>query len=263
MLISPAFLASLPPGWADADMVTRAASLKVEPVNPGVYMVDGGAEPHWVNTVDDDVPGCDCGDHVWRDRICKHALAVLLHDRDPHARLASWRAVAGVAPVIRSVAQRVNLPVLGLLQNGWYRNPERVAQLFARRPEARRDMIASLLFAGCTTGRRLRSHLGSLCDHITWEEASPRIGGESGACFPADAAHIRAALADVRPLVVVAFGRVAQDGMRQVAEFTGTVIEAPHPAARHPGTQDGLHAASRVLLKAVGLAAPPAAVDEW
>ena len=26
------------------------------------------------------VPRCDCGDHIWRERICKHILAALLRE---------------------------------------------------------------------------------------------------------------------------------------------------------------------------------------
>jgi hypothetical protein len=30
-------------------------------------------------------PRCDCGDHLWRERICKHILAALL--REGHERV--------------------------------------------------------------------------------------------------------------------------------------------------------------------------------
>jgi hypothetical protein len=26
------------------------------------------------------IPRCDCGDHIWRERICKHILAALLRE---------------------------------------------------------------------------------------------------------------------------------------------------------------------------------------
>jgi hypothetical protein len=26
------------------------------------------------------VPRCDCGDHLWRERVCKHILAALLRE---------------------------------------------------------------------------------------------------------------------------------------------------------------------------------------
>ena len=34
------------------------------------------------------VPRCDCGDHVWRDRMCKHILAALLREGNEHVLLA-------------------------------------------------------------------------------------------------------------------------------------------------------------------------------
>jgi hypothetical protein len=257
VLINPDFLASLPAGWAEAELVHRATALKVEPHGrPGVYMVDGGTEPHWVNTVDPDVPACDCGDHLWRERVCKHGMAVLLHQRDPHARLAAWRALAGNTRRIRTAAERVDLPVMGVLQNTWARDPERVQRLIDRYPEQRRDLIRSLLFMGSTTGRRLRDFFGGLCDHVTWEEASPQIGTASGARFPADLDHLRRAFSEVRPLVVLAFGRVAQQGVRD-AGFTGAVIDAPHPAARHATMRDELYGASREILKVLKISQVP------
>jgi hypothetical protein len=29
-------------------------------------------------------PRCDCGDHLWRERICKHILAALLREGNEH-----------------------------------------------------------------------------------------------------------------------------------------------------------------------------------
>lgn len=49
--------------------------LSVEQTGPGQFYVTGGKEPHWVNLSHMDVPMCDCGDHLWRDRLCKHVRA--------------------------------------------------------------------------------------------------------------------------------------------------------------------------------------------
>lgn len=260
MLISPSLLSTLPSGWLDADTVRRSASLRVEPTGEGVYLVDGGEEPHWVNTRDQSAPACDCGDHLFRDRACKHVVAALLHGRCPNTRMAAWRAMVHAGA--HALPAKVDLPVMGLLQNGWFREPARVQALFARHPKERRSLVATLLFMGSTTGRRLRSHFGTLCDHITWEEASPQVGGQSGARFPADPDHIRAALGDVRPLAVVAFGRVARDGIRQ-AGYAGTVVEAPHPAARGGSVNDELSAAASRLRASLGITRMPREADGW
>lgn len=59
----------------------------------GVYYVTGpadiSAEPHWVQMVANDAPFCDCGDHVFRETLCAHGLAVLLYEKDERA----WQAV--------------------------------------------------------------------------------------------------------------------------------------------------------------------------
>jgi predicted nucleic acid-binding Zn finger protein len=56
-----------------------AKTLSVEEVERELYLVTGGAEPHWV------APGqpdnrCDCADYLLRGVVtCKHQLAVKLH----------------------------------------------------------------------------------------------------------------------------------------------------------------------------------------
>jgi hypothetical protein len=42
--------------------------------------VTGGDSAHWVDLYTTSHPRCDCGDHVWRERICKHILAALLRE---------------------------------------------------------------------------------------------------------------------------------------------------------------------------------------
>ena len=59
--------------------------------------------------------------------------------------MAAWRSLAGAGTV--AFPTKVDLPVLGLLQNGWYRDPQRVGEVFARRAEllhvgARRDYLS-------------------------------------------------------------------------------------------------------------------------
>ena len=72
----------------DPGRLERSLALQVRPVGRGRYRVWGGREPHWVDVYTRAMPRCDCGDHLWRERVCKHILAVLL------------RAVAGHRPVL-------------------------------------------------------------------------------------------------------------------------------------------------------------------
>ena len=66
----------------DLTRLERSLELEGHRVGPGRYRVSGGAQTHWVDLFASDLPRCDCGDHLWRDRICKHILAALLREGD-------------------------------------------------------------------------------------------------------------------------------------------------------------------------------------
>lgn len=124
------------------------------------------------------------------------------------------------------------MKVLAVLQNQWFNDPDRVRATLARYPEARRRMIHFALFAGCKTGRILKAVFGARCNEIVWEEASPKIGGQASSVFPADRAHLQAVLADVKPDVVLGFGRIACDGLAGLVPDARLII-GPHPTARN------------------------------
>jgi hypothetical protein len=68
----------------DLDRLGRSLLLQGERVGDGRYHVTGGEHDHWVDLYTTSHPRCDCGDHLWRDQLCKHILAALLregHDR--------------------------------------------------------------------------------------------------------------------------------------------------------------------------------------
>lgn len=67
-------------GGVDLDRLERSLGLAGERVGPGRYRVLGGEADHWVDLYGTSHPRCDCGDHLWRDRICKHILAALLRE---------------------------------------------------------------------------------------------------------------------------------------------------------------------------------------
>jgi hypothetical protein len=126
------------------------------------------------------------------------------------------------------------LKILAILQNQWFKDPDAVRAMYARRPEMRQELLRRFLFMGCLTGRRLRAAFGEeTCRRIVWEEASPEIGGESRAAFRADPAHILAAVEAHRPEVVLAFGKIASDAVTGLGLGPGVlVLCGPHPAAR-------------------------------
>ena len=67
-------------GGVDLDRLERSLALHGERVGDGRYRVTGGDHVHWVDLGTASHPRCDCGDHLWRDRICKHILAALLRE---------------------------------------------------------------------------------------------------------------------------------------------------------------------------------------
>lgn len=134
----------------------------------------------------------------------------------------------------------MSVRVLCILQNQWFKDPEAVKKIFDRWPHKRNYLIASYLFMGCLTGRRLRSAFGEeLCDEIIWEEASPQVGGVSSSRFPADPKHIADAIIKHQPSIVIALGSIASSGVMaamsrivQDERFQFQLITGPHPAAR-------------------------------
>src|SRR5690349_5460476 len=87
-------------GGVDLDRLERSLELEGERIGHGRYRVSGGSQTHWVDLYSTAHPRCDCGDHLWRERICKHILAALLREGNERVvralgRLAQrWRALA-------------------------------------------------------------------------------------------------------------------------------------------------------------------------
>jgi len=134
-------------------------------------------------------------------------------------------------------------PAVAFLQNAWFRNPEKVRDQIARGGEPfRRKLLEYALFAGCLTGRRIRTAFGEdLCGLILWEETTREIAGDPKTVFPADLGHMAQVLADHHPRVVLAFGRIAAEALGSLnPPWTGPVVTLPHPAARQPDTLDRL-----------------------
>lgn len=67
-------------GGVDLDRLERSLRLDGRRVGEGQYQVIGGDHEHWVDLYSTSIPRCDCGDHLWRERICKHILAALLRE---------------------------------------------------------------------------------------------------------------------------------------------------------------------------------------
>jgi hypothetical protein len=148
---------------------------------------------------------------------------------------------------IESFKQTERLRVVAFLQNMWIKNPDKFQRQLDRcesdehREKLRSRAIAYALFAGCITGRRLRSALGDWCDRIVWEEASPIIADNPRDYHPPDERHIKGVLIKHMPEVVLCFTRRGEDVIRRLCSCH--VISAPHPAARHATVMNDLESA--------------------
>lgn len=139
----------------------------------------------------------------------------------------------------------MKLVILGLLQNQWARNPKAVADMFARHPEHRNQLIGRMLMQS-VSGRHLQGAFGDWTERITWENASPGIVGHSGGSLPPDVEHINRTLTSLSPALVITFGRQAEWGVAH-SSWTGPTIAPPHPAARCGDMHERLRDAYREL----------------
>jgi hypothetical protein len=91
-------------GGVDLDRLERSLDLRGERIGHGRYRVSGGSQTHWVDLYSTAHPRCDCGDHLWRERICKHILAALLREGNDRVvaalgrLLGRWRESGGPQP---------------------------------------------------------------------------------------------------------------------------------------------------------------------
>jgi len=67
-------------GGLDLGRLERSLGLVAEQAGHGRYRIAGGSQDHWVDLYTASYPRCDCGDHLWRDKVCKHILAALMRE---------------------------------------------------------------------------------------------------------------------------------------------------------------------------------------
>ncbi|HET6578521.1 MAG TPA: hypothetical protein VFG66_09365 [Gemmatimonadales bacterium] len=83
-------------GGVNAGRLERSLQLHTARIGPGRYRVAGGAQLHWVDLCTASHPRCDCGDHLWRDQVCKHILAALLREGDERVLMALRELIASL-----------------------------------------------------------------------------------------------------------------------------------------------------------------------
>jgi len=81
-------------GGVNAGRLERSLQLHAARIGPGRFRVAGGSQLHWVDLYTASHPRCDCGDHLWRDQVCKHILAALLREGDERVLLALRELIA-------------------------------------------------------------------------------------------------------------------------------------------------------------------------
>jgi SWIM zinc finger len=89
-------------GGIDLERLERSLQLRGERVGSGRYRVTGGAQDHWVDLYTTSHPRCDCGDHLWREQLCKHILAALLREGNDRVVGALGRLFAELRAVARA-----------------------------------------------------------------------------------------------------------------------------------------------------------------
>ena len=85
-------------GGVDRSRLERSLGLHGDRVGYGRYHFTGGAEPHWVDLYTSAFPRCDCADHLWREKICKHILAAMLREGHEHVIRAVGELVNSLLP---------------------------------------------------------------------------------------------------------------------------------------------------------------------
>lgn len=119
--------------------------------------------------------------------------------------------------------------ILGLLQNTWADNSARVQATFDRAtPKGRRAMIAYMLRQS-RTGKRLVEVFGDWFNCIEWENASRVVTGYPGSRTVADLCHVQAILDEVKPSILLVFGKLARVAIAG-CNTNASLIIGPHPA---------------------------------
>jgi hypothetical protein len=141
--------------------------------------------------------------------------------------------------------------ILAIMQNQWFRDPERAKQSMDRLekvhgPRARRRFIYHALFAGSLSGKRLLNAFGAdMVARMDWEECSREISGHSSFRPTPDQEHIKKAILDADPHIIITFGAIAFDATKPL--FAGLVIRSTHPAARGHAARNHLETAAKKL----------------
>lgn len=120
------------------------------------------------------------------------------------------------------------ITIVAFLQNPWFRpgTSQQVIQMY------RDDQVFHRrILMGSISGAKLYAALGAeLYAHIHWDNASWAPGNTRSSATPTDMSHVRRVISEIRPRLIVCFGKQARTAVRAAFEHPWyDVIEFPHP----------------------------------
>jgi hypothetical protein len=123
--------------------------------------------------------------------------------------------------------------ILCVLQNQWFKEPQKAEAMYARHPDVDEKLgLNKTLLFGSPTGQTIRRVFGEdLAEGMFFINASPQIGGFAASHFKADLNHISFMIEHVRPEIIIAFGVQARLGVGKV--WSGKTIFCDHPASHN------------------------------
>ena len=137
--------------------------------------------------------------------------------------------------------------ILAFLQNLWVKDPRYTYDFFKKYPNSRNNIIKSLLFMGCLTGRRIKKAFGwELADRIIYDECTKEIANNPKTICNPDLEHIKETLNKFKPDRVITFGAIAYKAVSKVFP-KDKIFKSPHPAARQKNTMDKLKSIAKEL----------------
>lgn len=136
--------------------------------------------------------------------------------------------------------------IVAFMQNAWF--PEHITHY--HRELYQTDQAFHRVVLGKTmSGNRLKQAFGDkYYNLIWWDNAGPPAIGSSEIATPIDIKHVDKVINDHDPLLILTFGRKAEEAVsRAVNSVDKTVMNCHHPNARFKTQEDLLRFALRVI----------------
>jgi len=140
--------------------------------------------------------------------------------------------------------------ILCFMQNMWVKKPKKMYKILKEKPNDWNMWCKTLLFAGCTSGRRLKQAFGDVVNLMIWDETTKEICDNPRTVPKADLTHISDTIKRIKPDIIITFGKHAEKAVCDMYEsgviyYHSTPLPkhfflCTHPAARQPDTIEKL-----------------------